>query len=62
MVPSRLGGVTPHSWVEAHEDGKIWVYDPNRTNETGVQAFKVYYGMPGTWRYQDNKTMTIEHK
>ena len=62
MVPSRLGGSTPHSWVEAYENGSQYVYDPNCTNETGRDAYRIWYGKPGTWRYQEHTTMTIGHR
>ena len=57
-VPARRGGMTPHSWTEIIEDGKIYVYDPNFTNETGGNGFKITYGQSGTWRYADYHRMT----
>lgn len=57
-VPSRKGGMTPHSWTEIIEDGKTYVYDPNFTNETGGNGFKITYGQSGTWRYADYHRMT----
>ena len=47
-VPARRGGMTPHSWTEIVEDGKTYVYDPNFTNETGGNGFKITYGQSGT--------------
>ena len=41
----------PHSWTVIKQDGKEWVYDPNFTNETGRNGWKIYYGKKGTWRY-----------
>lgn len=41
----------PHSWTEIKQNGKIYVYDPNFTNETGRNGYKIYYGKKGTWRY-----------
>lgn len=41
----------PHSWTVIIEDGREWVYDPNFTNETGRNGWKIYYGKKGTWRY-----------
>ena len=41
----------PHSWTVIYHDGTQWVYDPNFRNETGRNGFKIYYGKPGTWRY-----------
>jgi glucan-binding YG repeat protein len=56
-VPSISGGLTAHSWVEIDETDGTWVYDPNRTMETGVDAFRVYYGQPGTWVYSNYHRM-----
>ena len=41
----------PHSWTVIRQDGRDWVYDPNFTNETGRNGWKMYYGKKGTWRY-----------
>ena len=41
----------PHSWTEVKHNGKTYVYDPNFTNETGRNGYKIYYGKKGTWRY-----------
>lgn len=41
----------PHSWTVIKQNGKEWVYDPNFTNETGRNGYKIYYGKKGTWRY-----------
>lgn len=41
----------PHSWTEIKHNGKTYVYDPNFTNETGRNGYKIYYGKKGTWRY-----------
>lgn len=41
----------PHSWTVIKQDGREWVYDPNFTNETGRNGYKIYYGKKGTWRY-----------
>jgi len=57
FVPLRRGGLGPHSWTEVYMDGVWRVFDPNMTNETGRNGFNVYYGMPGTWRYQDYSVM-----
>ena len=57
-VPSSRGGMTPHSWTEIVEDGKIYVYDPNFTNETGRNGYRITYGQSGTWRYADYHRMT----
>lgn len=41
----------PHSWTVIKQNGREWVYDPNFTNETGRNGWKIYYGKRGTWRY-----------
>ena len=41
----------PHSWTVIRQDGREWVYDPNFTNETGRNGWKIYYGKKGTWKY-----------
>ena len=41
----------PHSWTVIRQDGREWVYDPNFTNETGRNGWKISYGQKGTWRY-----------
>lgn len=41
----------PHSWTVIRQNGREWVYDPNFTNETGRNGWKIYYGKRGTWRY-----------
>ena len=50
-VPTRRGGLTPHSWVELYVDGQMYVFDPNFTNETGFNGWMINYGQSGTWRY-----------
>ena len=57
-VPSARGGMTPHSWTEVIEDGLTYVYDPNFTNETGRNGFRITYGQSGTWRYANYHRMT----
>ena len=57
-VPASRGGMTPHSWTEIVEDGKTYVYDPNFTNETGRNGYRIIYGQSGTWRYADYHRMT----
>ena len=46
-------GMMPHSWTQIYQEDYWWVYDPNFTNETGRDGFKIYYGKSGTWRYAD---------
>jgi hypothetical protein len=40
-----------HSWTEIKQEGKIYVYDPDCTHETGRNAFKIRYGRKGTLKY-----------
>lgn len=47
----------PHSWTEIKQKGKVYVYDPNFTNETGRNGYKIWYGKRGTWRYNHYKRM-----
>lgn len=53
MVPTRGGGLTPHSWVEVNVGGTIYVFDPDFTNETGRNGYQISYGTSGTWRYSN---------
>ncbi len=46
----------PHSWCIVKQKGKTYVYDPNFTNETGRNGYKIYYGKPGTWRYTRSRS------
>lgn len=41
----------PHSWCVIKHKDRTYVYDPNFTNETGRNGYKIYYGKKGTWRY-----------
>ena len=41
----------PHSWTVIRQNGREYVYDPNFTNETGRNGWKISYGQKGTWRY-----------
>jgi hypothetical protein len=56
-VPLLAGGYGPHSWVEIKIDGKTYVYDPDFTNETGRNGYKISYGQSGTWRYNRIQVM-----
>lgn len=50
-------GSAPHSWVTIkHKHGKR-VYDPDFQHETGRWGYKIYYGKPGTWRYNSFHNM-----
>ena len=57
QVPSRRGGVTPHSWVELYIDGKTYVCDPDFTYGTGRNGLLIQYGQSGTWRYIRERTI-----
>ncbi len=55
QVPLVSGGLGPHGWCEIVIDGFTYVFDPDFTNNTGRNGFKIYYGMSGTWRYSNYK-------
>lgn len=46
-----------HSWTEIKQNGKIYVYDPDCTHETGRNAFKIRYGKKGTLKYNHYRRM-----
>ena len=50
VVHGRIG-THPHCWTQIKQGGKWWIYDPNFTNETGRNGWKIWYGKSGTWRY-----------
>lgn len=50
-VGSYDGKVIDHSWTEIVIDGKVYVFDPDFTNEEGVDGFQIWYEKPGTWWY-----------
>lgn len=53
---SGFVGTNPHSWcIIKHKNG-TYVYDPNFTNETGRNGYKIKYGQRGTWRYARAKS------
>lgn len=52
-VGSASGGVIPHSWTEIVVDGEVYVFDPDFTNEEGVDGYQIWYDKPGTWWYYD---------
>jgi hypothetical protein len=58
-VGLRVGGIGPHSWVELDLEDGTWVYDPNFTNESGGNGFKIQYTDPGTWSYQMGHAMKL---
>ena len=52
VANSRGGKGADHGWTEIVQDGTTYVYDPNFTNEMGLNGFKIQYGQRMTWRYQ----------
>ena len=58
QVPSRKGGLTPHSWVEVYIGGVTYVFDPDYAYNVGGNAgFQIQYGQKGTWRYSNYAPM-----
>ncbi|MCR5118011.1 MAG: transglutaminase-like domain-containing protein [Lachnospiraceae bacterium] len=58
QVPSRKGGLTPHSWVEIRISGLTYVFDPDYAYNVGGNAgFQIQYGQKGTWRYSNYAPM-----
>ena len=56
-VPRKGGGLITHGWVEIVMNGTTYVFDPNFTNETGRNGYKITYGTSGTWRYTQYRRM-----
>ena len=56
-VPLRSGEKGPHSWVEIEINGTVYVFDPDFTNETGRDGYKIQYGQKGTWIYEREEVM-----
>lgn len=52
-------GPNPHSWCVIKHKKKTYVYDPNFTNETGRNGFKIKYGQRKTWRYARSKSFRM---
>ena len=50
-IEGRVWG--PHSWTVIKHGKKWYVYDPNCTNEVGINAYRIWYGKKGTWKYKD---------
>ena len=59
-VGMRAGGIGPHSWVELDLEDGTWVFDPNFTNESGGNGFKITYGQSGTWSYSMGHSMELK--
>jgi hypothetical protein len=58
QVPSRKGGLTPHSWVEININGVTYVFDPDYAYNVGGNAgYQIQYGQKGTWRYSNYAPM-----
>ncbi len=53
QIEGKVYHTNPHSWTQIKQDGEWWVYDPNFTNETGRNGWKITYGAKGTWVYTD---------
>ena len=58
-VGMRAGGIGPHSWVELDLEDGTFVFDPNFTNESGGNGFKIHYDDSGTWSYQRGHAMKM---
>ena len=52
-VGSYTGSIIDHGWVEMVIDGELYVFDPDFTNEEGVDGFQIWYEKPGTWWYYE---------
>lgn len=52
-VGSYSGAVVDHSWTEIVIDGNLFVFDPDFTNEEGVDGYQIWYEKPGTWWYYE---------
>lgn len=50
-VGDYRGRIVDHSWTEIVIDGELFVFDPNFTNETGIDGYQVWYGKKKTWWY-----------
>lgn len=50
-VGSYDGSVIDHSWTEMVIDGELYVFDPDFTNEEGIDGFQIWYEKPNTWWY-----------
>ncbi len=53
-VGSRWSAIgADHGWTEIILDGQLYVFDPNFTNETGLNGYQIRYGQRGTWQYKN---------
>ena len=52
-VGSTTGTVIDHSWTELVIDGETYVFDPDFTNETGLDGYQIWYEKKDTWWYFD---------
>ncbi|MBR3307828.1 MAG: transglutaminase domain-containing protein [Lachnospiraceae bacterium] len=57
-VPRTNGTQGPHSWDEIVIDGTSWVFDPECSYASRIDAYQIWYGKPGTWRYVNYTPMT----
>ena len=56
------GSYNDHSWTEIDQEDGTWIYDPNYTNETGRNGWRLKYGQSGTWIYKVYSVMTDESR
>ena len=54
------GGYNDHSWTEIDLEDGTFIFDPNYTNETGRNGWKLNYGQSGTWKYKVYSVMSDE--
>lgn len=52
-VGSTTGAVIDHSWTELVIGGETFVFDPDFTNETGIDGYQIWYDKDDTWWYFD---------
>ncbi len=56
-VPLASGGMGSHGWCEITMNGRSYIFDPDFTNQTGRNGYKITYGTSGTWMYTDGQTI-----
>ncbi len=59
-VMNWQGGYNDHSWTEIDLADGTFIFDPNYTNETGRNGWKLNYNQDGTWKYKVYSVMTDE--